>query len=87
MDSPFTRVDFDTWRYRVSAGGASLDVDLTALAALTGADVPEPTSTTTSTIMSSSSTTAGEGDPAVSPDPAGLAAAATGAATAPRFTG
>ncbi len=52
-DSPFTHVDFDTWRYRVVAGDASIDHDFTALAALTGADVgPPPTSSTTTSTTS-----------------------------------
>ena len=48
MASPWAHVGFDTWRYDISAGGASLHLDFTALAAVTGAAVP-PSSTTSTT--------------------------------------
>ena len=71
-DSPFTHVDFDTWRYRVVAGAASVDYDFTALAALTGADVPPPTTTTNPPPSDHTAETLRPGDgPAVGEDGSG----------------
>jgi hypothetical protein len=81
-DSPFTHVDFDTWRYRVSAGGATLDHDFTVLAALTGADVPETTTTSTST---TTSIAPGDDDPDAAVD--ANAVTDTYLSARPRFTG
>jgi len=84
MDSPFTHVDFDTWHYRITAGGASLVHDFTALAALTGADVPETTTTTSSTTSPTTSSPGGV-DAQVADDP--VEGAATDVSARPRFTG
>ena len=43
-DSPWAKVGWDQWRYQVSAGGATLDLDFTAVAQTTlPADVPSTT--------------------------------------------
>jgi hypothetical protein len=85
-DSPYTHVDFDTWRYHVEAGGAVLDHDFTELAAVTGAEVPPPTTPTTPTTTSTTSpTTPGEDVGAI--DDGGAVAGDSDVATEPKFTG
>jgi hypothetical protein len=83
MDSPWTHVDFDTWRYRVVAGGVGIDHDFTQLAAVTGAvippDPPVPTTPTTEDFVPDST------DSTVATDPDGPDIEANQAS--PRFTG
>jgi hypothetical protein len=73
MDSPWTTVGFDTWRYEVKAGDARLDLDFTELARVTGA-VVAPTTTTTST----SSSTSGPSPSVTSSPPPDAAGPSTG---------
>lgn len=79
-DSPFTHVDFDTWRYRVVAGDASIDHDFTELAAVTGATVPSTTTSTTSTMVAPDAPSGDEAGP-VSDE------VSSDAEARPRFTG
>lgn len=95
MESPWTSVAFDTWRYRVEAGGVGIDHDLTQLAAYTGAEVPEPPTPPEPPVTPEPP---GAGDPPDG-DPAGGVgstgaggvaggdASGRGASTSPRFTG
>jgi hypothetical protein len=83
-DSPWAQVDSDTWRYRVVIGGASIDYDLSELAAVTGADVPEPTTTTTTTATTPGGSPSEPGDAV---DPVGVEPEVAAVDARPRFTG
>jgi hypothetical protein len=83
MESLWTSVGFDTWRYRVTAGDVGIDHDLTQLAAVTGAPVPP---TTTTTAPPEPPTDPDATDPSEPDDPVGDAADRD-ASTSPRFTG
>ena len=83
MESPWTSVPFETWRYRVVAGGVSIDHDLTDLAAVTGADVP---TTPPTTAPSPDPADPDGGAPGADPD-AGEGAGDRDTTTGPRFTG
>jgi hypothetical protein len=81
-DSPWTHVDWDTWRYRVSAGGATIDHDFTAL--VTGIDPTDPTDPTEPTNPT-------EPTDLAATEPADSAGSSTESSTPsgarPRFTG
>jgi hypothetical protein len=85
MDSPWTSVGFDTWQYHVAAGDAHLDLDFTALAAVTGANVPAPT--TTSTTAPAPTTTEPPSPPAGGAPSSGAVAPAQAVEVTPKFTG
>lgn len=85
-DSPWTHVDFDSWRYRVVAGNASIDHDFTELAAVTGADIPtDPTDPTDPTTPATDPDPTDDPDPPVSSDTDAANVQSTDAR--PRFTG
>jgi len=80
-DSLWTHVDFDTYRYQVVAGGASIDHDFTEL--VTGVpETPDPTSSTTATTGLTSAV-----EPGSEPGPPPASRENGSGSTNPNFTG
>jgi hypothetical protein len=79
-DSPWTHVGWDTWRYLVRAGAASLDLDFTAL--VTGEVPTQPPETTVPPTE-----TPEPGGPAAGGGPTTAVEPSSAAGARPRFTG